>query len=184
MKRFCRPIKHLVDRVGASRCLGARSFWRVFWMVKLQVGPAPGLADEMGSLPSAQAMHPGEGRSMSAARDLDVDAIVARTLQALREAGLLLQRQPVEPPKSQGPTRGPRRCPQRARYKRVLQGPRARQPLRSGQHPPGLRTLLASRSGEGAWEEDTVPARQPASEEREERSDAQGAGVPAAGVAQ
>jgi hypothetical protein len=36
---------------------------------------------------------------------------------------------------------GPRRCPQRNRYKRQLSGPRARQPTRSGVHAPGLSTL-------------------------------------------
>jgi hypothetical protein len=75
-----------------------------------------------------------------------------------------LPRRPVEPAKPAGPRRGPRKCPQRNRYKGVLQGQRARQPLRSGEHPPGLRTLLASRSVEGAWQENTVPARKPASE--------------------
>ena len=53
-------------------------------------------------------------------------------------------RQPiVEPPAPEpaGPLRGPRRCPQRTPRKRVLKGPRARRPLRSGQHPKGLTTL-------------------------------------------
>lgn len=71
----------------------------------------------------------------------DPDEVVARVLQRLRDDGLLPQRRPEEPPKSAGPIRGPRKCSQRNRYKRVLKGPRARQPLRSGQHPPGLGTL-------------------------------------------
>ena len=83
----------------------------------------------------------------------DPDEVVARVLQRLRDDGLLPQRRPVESPKTAGPTRRPRKCPQRNRYKQVLEGSRARQPLHSGQHPPGLRTLLASRSGERAWQE-------------------------------
>ena len=78
-----------------------------------------------------------------------VEEIVARTLAHLREKGLLLTREPAGPDASAGdqrsgsagPTLGPRVCPQRNRYKRVLQGPRARRPLRSGQHPEGLTTL-------------------------------------------
>jgi hypothetical protein len=48
-------------------------------------------------------------------------------------------------PEPAGPQRGPRRCPQRTPRKRVLEGPRARRPLRSGQHPRGLHTLHVER---------------------------------------
>jgi hypothetical protein len=91
----------------------------------------------------------------------DPDEVVVRVLAELREKGLLPQRQPTEPSPHQRPARGPRRCPHRNRYKRVLKGPRARQPLRSGQHPPSLRTLpkrheLPSRIAEDAPQESTV----------------------------
>jgi hypothetical protein len=46
-----------------------------------------------------------------------------------------------EPEGSAGPRRGPRYCPQRRCNKKVLKGPRARQPLRSGQHAPKVSTL-------------------------------------------
>jgi hypothetical protein len=73
------------------------------------------------------------------ALDLSPDAVVARTLAKLRAAGLLRPEPAPEP----APTkRGPRRCPQRTPRKRVLKGPRARQPLRRGEHPPGLTTLV------------------------------------------
>ena len=96
---------------------------------------------------------------MSTDRDLDVDAIVARVLAKVRAAWGLPDRPAASEPKRQPPKAkpAPRRFPQRNRYKQVLKGPRARQPLRSGQHPPGLRMLLASRSVEGAWKENTVP---------------------------
>ena len=89
------------------------------------------------------------------------DELVARVLQRLRDDGLLPQRKLVEPPEPAAPTRGPRKCPQRNRYKRRLSGPQARQPLRSGQYPPGLRTLpkrrgLASGIGDGAQQESNV----------------------------
>jgi hypothetical protein len=75
--------------------------------------------------------------------DLSPDAVVARTLAKLRAAGLLRPEPAPEPaaPEPAGPQRGPRRCPQRTPRKRVLKGPRARRPLRSGQHPKGLTTL-------------------------------------------
>jgi hypothetical protein len=87
------------------------------------------------------------GCGMSAPLDLDPAAVVARTLAKLRAAGLLRPEPAPEPaaPEPAGPQRGPRRCPQRNRCKRVLKGPRARQPLRSGQHPPGLRSLWPRR---------------------------------------
>jgi hypothetical protein len=96
---------------------------------------------------------------MSTDRDFDVDVIVARVLAKVRAAGLLPDRPAASEPERQPPKvkPAPRCFPQRNRYKKVLKGPRARQPLRSGQHPPDLRTLLASRNGEGAWEENTVP---------------------------
>ena len=85
----------------------------------------------------------------------DPDEVVARVLQRLRDDGLLPQRRPVASPKPAGPTRGPRKCPQRHRHQRVLEGWRARRPLHSGQHPPSLRTLLASavarEPGRKAW---------------------------------
>ena len=82
-----------------------------------------------------------------------VEEIVARTLAHLREKGLLLTREPAGPDASAGdqrsgsagPTLGPRVCPQRNRYKRVLRGAQARQPMHSGQHPPGLRSLAPRR---------------------------------------
>lgn len=81
----------------------------------------------------------------------DPDGVVARVLQRLRDDGLLPQRR-GEPPKPAGPIRGPRTCPQRNRYKRTLKGPRARQHLRSGQHPPGLGSLPKRRpAGEPHW---------------------------------
>jgi hypothetical protein len=76
----------------------------------------------------------GEEGGMSAL-DLSPDAVVARTLAKLRAAGLL---RPEPVPEPAGPQRGPRRCPQRTPRKRVLKGPRARRPLRSGQHAPRL----------------------------------------------
>ena len=96
---------------------------------------------------------------MSTDRDLNVDAIVARVLAKVRAAWLLPDRPAASEPERQPPEvrPAPRCFPQRNRYKQVLKGPRARQPLCSGQHPPGLRTLLASRSVEGAWKENTVP---------------------------
>jgi hypothetical protein len=72
--------------------------------------------------------------------DLSPDAVVARTLAKLRAAGLL-RPSPAPEPEPAAPQRGPRRCPQRTPRKRVLKGPRARRPLRSGQHPKGLTTL-------------------------------------------
>ena len=78
---------------------------------------------------------------MSADRDLSVDAVVARALAKLRAAGLLSS----APAKPAAPQRDPRQCPQRNRYKRQLRGPQARQPLHSGQHPPGLRSLAPRR---------------------------------------
>ena len=75
----------------------------------------------------------------------DPDEVVATVLQRLRDEGLLPQRRTGEPPKPTGPARGPRKCPQRNRYKRQLTGPRARQHLRSGQHPPGLSSLPKQR---------------------------------------
>jgi hypothetical protein len=91
----------------------------------------------------------------------DRDELVARVLQRLREDGLLPQRRLAESLRPAGPTRGPRKCPQRNRCKRVLKGPRARKPRHSGQHPPGLGTLskrprLASRIAEEARHESTV----------------------------
>jgi hypothetical protein len=74
------------------------------------------------------------------ALDLDPAAVVARTLAKLRAAGLL-RPSPASEPEPAAPQRGPRRCPQRTARKRVLKGPRARRPLRSGQHPKGLTTL-------------------------------------------
>ena len=64
-----------------------------------------------------------------------------------------------QPPKAKP---APRCCPQRNRYKQVLTGPLARQPLCSGQHPTGLRTLtkrprLASHIAEEARQESTIP---------------------------
>jgi hypothetical protein len=90
----------------------------------------------------------------------DPDEVVERVLQHLRDDGLLPQRR-GEPPKPTGPARGPRKCPQRNRYKRVLKGPRARQHLRSGQHPPGLGSLpkrcgLTSPIGDGARQDSAV----------------------------
>ena len=76
--------------------------------------------------------------------DLSPAAVVARTLAKLRASGLL-RPSPAPAPEPAAPKRGPRRCPQRTPRKRVLKGPRARQPLRSGQHPRGLHTLQVER---------------------------------------
>jgi hypothetical protein len=76
--------------------------------------------------------------------DLSPAAVVARTLAKLRAAGLL-RPEPAPAPEPAAPLRGPRRCPQRNRYKRQLRGAQARPPLHSGQHPPGLRSLSPRR---------------------------------------
>jgi hypothetical protein len=73
--------------------------------------------------------------------DLSPAAVVARTLAKLRAAGLLRPELAPAAPVPAGPTRGPRRCPQRRCNKKVLKGPRARRPLRSGQHAPKVSTL-------------------------------------------
>lgn len=72
----------------------------------------------------------------------DTDAYVARLLAKLRRGGF-------PPAAPNAPNRGPRLCPQRTAQKRQLNGSRARRPLCSGQHPPGLRTLHNLRKDEG-----------------------------------
>jgi hypothetical protein len=70
----------------------------------------------------------------------DPEELVARVLAGLRRDGLLPPRppqavppQPVAPaPAPQGPSQGPRVCPQRSRKKRIGTGPKAHQPLRGG----------------------------------------------------
>ena len=76
---------------------------------------------------------------MTDLRGPDPAAVVARVLAELRAKGLLRPEPVPEPPL---PKRGPRVCPQRRCNKRVLPGPWARQPLKSGQKAPRVSTLL------------------------------------------